>query len=394
MQPDDRPKLPEADAVSARHSERVVAFMRSRIADAGGSISFAEFMQHALYAPALGYYAAGATRFGAAGDFVTAPEVSPLFGRVLARQCAEVLADISGGAMLEYGAGSGRLARDILLALDELHALPERYEILEVSADLQQRQARFLGEELGPLVARVSWLDRPPANHRGVIIANEVLDALPVERFRRTQHGVLQFRVVDEGESFALVEAQAPDWLTESVFAIEASIGAKLPAGFVSELSPGLPDWISTLAAALQHGIAFLFDYGVTQREYYAPDRSGGWLRCHFRHHAHNNALLHVGIQDITAWLDFTAVADAASRSGLDIAGYTPQAQFLLGGGLDAEMKDFGTLPLRSQLELSAQVKTLTLPGAMGEHFKCMALRRGDSVTPSAFRLADRTHTL
>ncbi len=249
-------------------------------------------------------------------------------------------------------------------------------------------------EELGPLVARVSWLDRPPANHRGVIIANEVLDALPVERFRRTQHGVLQFRVVDEGESFALVEAQAPDWLTESVFAIEASIGAKLPAGFVSELSPGLPDWISTLAAALQHGIAFLFDYGVTQREYYAPDRSGGWLRCHFRHHAHNNALLHVGIQDITAWLDFTAVADAASRSGLDIAGYTPQAQFLLGGGLDAEMKDFGTLPLRSQLELSAQVKTLTLPGAMGEHFKCMALRRGDSVTPSAFRLADRTHTL
>ena len=394
MQYEDRPMLPQPDAASADHSLRVAGFIRARMADAGGSLSFAEYMQHALYAPGLGYYAAGSRKFGPDGDFVTAPEVSSVFGRVLARACAEVLADVQGGAILEYGAGSGKLARDILESLARLDALPERYEILEVSAELQERQSRYLQEEAPELFSRVAWLDRPPANHTGVIIANEVLDALPVERFKRGATGVSQLRVTDDGGAFGIIEAPAPDKLANAVFTIEEQLGESLPIGFVSDISLGLPGWVSELAVSLQQGIAFLFDYGVTRKEYYAAERSGGWLRCHFRHHAHNDPLVLTGIQDLTAWVDFTAVAEAALNSGLDVAGYSAQAQFLLGGGLDAEMQEFGSLPLASQLELSGQVKTLTLPGAMGEHFKCMALRRGDVSTPSAFRMADRTHTL
>lgn len=394
MQYHDRPVLPAADVSSTEHSSRVADFIRERIVEAGGSLGFAEFMQHALYAPGLGYYVAGASKFGAEGDFVTAPEVSPIFGRVLARQCAEVLAEVGGGAILEYGAGSGRLARDILVALWELDALPVRYEILEVSPDLQQRQASYLQTEVPHLATLVSWIDRPPARHRGVIVANEVLDALPVERFVRRAKDVKQLRVVIEEEGFGLVEATAPGSLSRAVREIENDAGEPLPSGFASEVSLGLGAWVTEMAAALQQGTAFLFDYGVTRREYYDVSRSGGWLRCHFRHHAHNNPLILVGIQDLTAWVDFSAVAKAAVNSGLDVAGYTAQAQFLIGGGLDIEMQVFESLPLASQLELSGQVKRLTLPGEMGEHFKCMALRRGGVGIPSAFHAADRTHTL
>lgn len=394
MQHDDRPTLPQPDVLSAEHSARVADFIRTRIADAGGSLSFAEFMQHALYAPGLGYYAAGSTKFGAGGDFVTAPEVSPVFGRVLARQCAEVLAGMRDGAILEYGAGSGKLARDILEALARHDALPARYEILEVSADLRERQEKYLRAELPELVSRVSWLEMPPANHSGVIIANEVLDALPVERFARNAAGIGQLRVVTVGDAFCFTEAPAPDNLAKAVLAIEGELGGRLPDGFVSDISLGLPGWIAEMAATLTCGVAFLFDYGVTRREYYAPERSDGWLRCHFRHHAHNDPLILTGIQDLTAWVDFTAVAEAALQGGLDVAGYCAQAQFLMNGGLDAEMREFGSLSTASQIELSAQIKILTLPGEMGEHFKCMALRRGDAGTPSAFSMADRTHTL
>lgn len=394
MQHDDRPSLPQPDALSVEHSLRVADFIRARIDEAGGSVSFAEFMHHALYAPGLGYYAAGSTKFGADGDFVTAPEVSPIFGRVLARQCAEVLAEVRDGTIFEFGAGSGKLARDILEALARLGSLPERYEILEVSADLRERQERFLRAEVPDLVERVSWLDSPPTNHRGVIVANEVLDALPVERFMRKPHGIEQLRVKLGSEGFSISKAQAPEYLSKAVCAIEDGLGERLPDGYVSDISPGLPGWIAKLAASLQQGVAFLFDYGVSRREYYAPDRSGGWLRCHFRHHAHSDPLILTGIQDLTAWVDFTAVAEAALAGGLDVAGYSAQAQFLMGGGLDAEMLDFASQPLASQLELSGQIKTLTLPGEMGEHFKCMALRRGDVAIPGALRMADRTHTL
>jgi SAM-dependent MidA family methyltransferase len=394
MQHDNRTLLPEPDAISASHSKRVIDFIAERIEEAGGSISFAEYMQHALYAQGLGYYAAGAKKFGEEGDFITAPEVSPIFGRVLARQCEEVLGDLGRGSILEYGAGSGKLAVDILTALQERDALPERYEILEVSADLQERQADFLRAELPDLASRIVWLDRPPRDHRGVIIANEVMDALPVERFRKTADGIEQLRVRLRDGALAMTQAPAPRRLVERVESIEEALGEALPVGYVSEISLGLDDWIATLGDSLQAGVAFLFDYGITRREYYARDRVDGWLRCHFRHHVHNDPLLLPGVQDLTAWVDFNAVAEAGLSNGLEVAGFSAQAQFLIAGGLDAEMQGFDSLPVSRQLQLSGQIKTLTLPAEMGEHFKCMALRRGVSGMPSAFSLADRTHTL
>ncbi len=392
MQHDDR--LPEPDTESAAHSQQVTEFIRTQIAAAGGSISFAEFMQHALYAPGLGYYVAGTSKFGPVGDFVTAPEISKLFGRVVARQAAEVLATINDGAVLEYGAGSGRLAVSMLGALHELDMLPARYDILEVSADLRQRQQQLLQQELPELASLVNWLDAPPREFSGVIVANEVLDAFPVERFRRVSDGVQQLRVGDRDGSFSIIATEAPAILQDAVAAIEEEIGERLTAGYESEVSLGVRDWVADLGSALQEGVVFLFDYGVSRREYYARDRDSGWLRCHFRHHAHADALLHPGIQDITAWVDFTAVAEAAVACGMEIAGFTPQAGFLLSGGLDLELQSMESLSRQEQLELSAQVKNLTLPGAMGENFKCMALRRGAVKVPSAFRLTDRTHTL
>jgi SAM-dependent MidA family methyltransferase len=388
------PTLPQPDTVSAAHCDQVTAFIQQQIETCGGSISFAEFMQHALYAPGLGYYAAGSTKFGEAGDFVTAPEVSRVFGHVVARQCAEVLDQVEDGAMLEFGAGSGKLAADVLSRLNLLDALPVAYRILEVSADLRERQQTFLAQNIPELAHLVSWVDAPPVGHRGVVLANEVLDALPVDRFVCRDTGVMQQRVCGTDDGFAFLEAPAPALLERAVLELETDLGSAFPEGFRSEVCLAVPDWIAQLEAGLADGIAFLFDYGVSRREYYAADRSDGWLRCHFRHHAHNDPLILPGIQDLTAWVDFTRVAAAAVTAGFEIAGYSAQAQFLMSGGLEAEMRDFAALPLTAQLELSQQIKTLTLPGAMGEHFKCMALRKGSCSAPSAFTLADRTHTL
>ncbi len=394
MQNEQPPSLPQPDSRSAAHSEKVAAYIRTQIEAAGGSLGFGEYMQHALYAPGLGYYAAGAAKFGEAGDFITAPEVSSAFGAVVARQCAEVLAQIPGGEILEYGAGSGKLAVDVLEALRRLGSLPTAYKILEVSADLRERQEALLQQRVPELLPRVSWLDAPPTKMQGVILANEVLDAMPVERFVRRDGGILQQRVAVAGREFAWTDAPAPARLVAAVNAIEAELGAPFPEAYVSEICLAVPAWIQGLAEALQTGTAFLFDYGVSRREYYAAERSRGWLRCHFRHHAHNDPLVLAGIQDISAWVDFTAVAEAAVAAGFEISGYCAQAQFLMAGGLAEELKNLATLPLQEQLALSRQVKTLTLPGEMGEHFKCMALQKGVTARPSAFGLADRTHTL
>jgi SAM-dependent MidA family methyltransferase len=385
--------LPTPDNDSREHSARCAAYLRRQIDAAGGAISFAAFMQHALYAPGLGYYAAGATKFGADGDFVTAPEVSPLFARVLARQCMPVLNELGGGTILEFGAGSGRLAVDLLRALESLSALPEHYEILEVSADLRERQLALIHAEIPQLSYLVRWRDGLPDRHRGVMIANEVLDALPVERFR-VANPVQQCCVENSDGGFRWTLRPAPASIAEAVAGLQSDLDAPLADGFTSEVSPGVKNWTSNIVASLEAGMIYLFDYGLGRREYYAPDRSDGWLRCHFRHHAHNDPLIFAGIQDITCWVDFTAVAEAAVAAGAEIAGYVAQAQFLLAGGLPELLQDIGSLPLEQQVALSSQVKMLTLPAEMGERFKCLGLRRGLSHTPAAFSVADRTHTL
>lgn len=386
--------LPEPDAESIAHSERCAAAIRDRIAQAGGSVSFGTYMHLALYGPGVGYYTSGNSQFGRDGDFVTAPELSPLFARVVARQCAEVFAGIDAPAVLEFGAGSGRLAADLLDKLATLDALPSRYRILEVSPELVARQRTTIDERVPQHASRVEWISEPPSEHRGIVVANEVLDALPVERFTRRDTVRAHRVAVNDDGGFAIIEADAGDELTAAVQAIESDLGQPLPDGYVSEVSLGVDGWIQQLLAATSEGFAFLFDYGVSRREYYARDRSGGWLRCHYRHHAHNNPLILTGIQDITAWVDFTSVASSALQHGATVAGYTSQAQFLINGGLDQELSAAAGADAATNVELSGAAKMLTLPGSMGEHFKCLGLAKGLAAQPTAFQRADRTHTL
>ncbi|MDX1516330.1 MAG: SAM-dependent methyltransferase [Woeseiaceae bacterium] len=389
----EAPRLPQPDAAQIAHSERCAAAIRQHIEGSDGSISFGEFMHHALYAPGLGYYASGPLPFGARGDFVTAPEVSPLFGYVVARQCAAALAELGGGSVLEYGAGSGALACDVLQKLEVLDRLPRRYRILEPSAALVARQRERIEQQVPALADLVEWVERRPADHRGVIIANEVLDALPVERFVR-RDAVMQLHVGCRDGRFEWRERHASEIVREAVDTLERQLGERLPEGYESEISLALPGWVRDLVDGLEEGLVLLFDYGVSQREYYHHDRSGGWLRCHFRHHAHSDPLILAGIQDITAWVNFTAVASAAVEAGARIAGYTQQSAFLLHGGIEAEISAMKNLSAGAQAELSAAVKMLTLPGSMGEHFKCMALTRGALTAPVALQFADRTHVL
>ena len=392
--PNRATNLPPADAASLQHSRRVTEMMRQEIAGSGGSISFAEYMHHALYAPKLGYYAAGSVKFGAAGDFVTAPEVSPLFAFVLARQCAEILQQLDGGDVLELGAGSGILAAGLLCKLEQLGELPDRYLILEISADLRQRQQRLLQEQAPLLADKVEWLTSLPQDFCGVIVANEVADALPVERFAIADDQVLQQRVTVQDDGFGWCSAAAPALLRDAVREIEDDIGEPLPAGYKSEVSLAMPAWIGDIADCLRHGCAFIFDYGVSRREYYAMDRNDGWLRCHFRHFAHSDPLILTGIQDLTTWVDFTAVAAAAAGRSLEVDGFLTQADFLISGGMQEELTDFTDMSERQQIQLSRELKLLTLPSEMGESFKCLGLSRGKLQKASAFSGADRAHRL
>lgn len=385
--------LPAPDEASAQHSQRCARHLRERIAAAGGAISFAEFMHEALYAPGLGYYAAGSTKFGPAGDFVTAPEVSPLFGRILARQAARVLEQVPDSAILEVGAGTGRLAVDILARLETLGVLPAEYRILEVSPELAERQKETIGTGLPHLAERVRWLDRLPPAHRGVVVGNEVLDALPVERFIAGR-AVRQRYVGVQGDRFACRDEPARGFLETAVREIERDLGSPLPEGYESEYCAGMRPWISDLLQALETGAVFLIDYGVERRSYYAADRDGGWLRCHFRHHAHDDPLLLPGIQDITSWVDFSEVASAAVGAGAQVAAYVTQANFLLEGGLAEELDDLESLPPAARMQLSGAIKTLTLPGEMGERFKCLCLTKRLPLSSPPFAIADRAHVL
>ena len=347
----------------------------------GGVIGFDAWMRLALYAPGLGYYSAGATKLGGAGDFVTAPEMSDLFSRCLARQAADVLRQ-TGGDVLELGAGSGRMAADVLTELGSLEALPEHYFILEVSADLAERQRARLAQLPRELSRRVQWLDRwPDRAMRGVVLANEVLDAMPVERFvLRGEPGSQEIRslgVALEEEGFAWQERQASPELEHAVRGFLDLLPQALPDGYVSEVCLAFQPWMAGLAAQLDQGVALLIDYGLPRAQLYHPERCQGTLRCHFRHRAHDDPFVNVGLQDITAWVDFTRVAEAADSAGLEILGFTHQAAFLIGAGMDSllstEMQLASDDP-RRQAMLAGEARRLLLPGEMGEIFKVIAL--------------------
>jgi len=370
--------LPAPDAEASAHSARLSELIRAEIVANDGAISFLEFMELALYAPELGYYRAGARKFGKSGDFVTAPEISPLFSRCVARQCQQVLVQLGSGDMLELGAGSGIMAADILAELERLDCLPENYYILELSGELRQRQQQTLVQRVPTLAARVTWLDKlPKAGFRGVIVGNEILDALPVERFCITPQGARPLWVTWRQDRFEWCEGSADDALTAAVAAIETRLDGALPLDFASEYNPRLPAWLASLAERLAAGVILLIDYGYPRREYYHPQRTNGTLLCHYRHRAHADPLIMPGLQDITASVDFTAVAEAGVAAGLTLAGYTSQQYFLFGCGLEEMLVAVDPGDTVGYAKLMQQVKWLTLPGEMGERFKAIALTRG-----------------
>jgi SAM-dependent MidA family methyltransferase len=387
-------ELPTLTAEEAAHAARVAARLREEIAAAGGWIGFARYMQLALYEPGLGYYSAGAHKLGASGDFVTAPEVAPVFSRCLALQCEEVLRAQGGGELLELGAGSGVMAAGILGELERRGALPHRYRILDVSADLRERQRATLAEAVPHLLDRIEWLDRLPESIDGVVVANEVLDALPVERFVMRGDEVRALGVACRDGRLQWSEAAAPARLAAAVRRIERETGAAWPEGYASEVNLGLGDWLASLAGPLARGVMLFVDYGLPRREYYAPERSEGTLLCHVRHRFHDDPFARPGLQDITAWVDFTAVAESAEAAGLAVAGYATQAHFLIGNDLGGFVAHVADLDLASRVNLSRQAMLLTLPGEMGERFRVMALARGCDLPLRGFAVRDLRRTL
>ena len=365
-------ELPFPGAGEREHVERMHALVRTEIETRGAAIPFSVYMEIALHAPRLGYYRAGWPTFGARGDFVTAPEVSPLFGRTVARQVEQALSSIGACDVIEFGAGTGTMAAQILAELAPRGGV--RYHILEPSVALAARQREAIAAHVPDALAGVRWIDALPASgFRGVMLANEVVDALPVERFEITTGGVLMHCVGLEAGRPAWRSRPAEPWLAEAVESMQHEIGRALPVGYVSEIGPARDAWATSVAERIERGLVLLLDYGFPRRELYHPDRHGGTLRCHFRHHAHDDPLVLCGLQDITAHVDFTAVAAA---SGLDVAGFTTQSEFLLGCGL-LSLASHAEPGSPEFIRLTTQIKRITLPGEMGEAVKVMALTRG-----------------
>ena len=378
-------ELPPPSPEALAHSARLCEHIRAEIAAAGGAIGFERYMQLALYAPGLGYYSAGSRKFGASGDFVTAPEISPLFAGCLALQCAEVLGALGGGELLELGAGSGRMAADVLTELARRGVPPERYLILEVSADLRERQRAAIAARAPALLDKVRWLERLPEGFSGVMFGNEVLDALPVSRFRRAAVGFEEFCVAHDGEKFVWRLRPAAAELQAALVALETSLGAPFAEGYCSEICLRLPAFVQSVCDALTRGALLFVDYGYPRAAYYHPDRCMGTMMCHYRQRAHHDPFLYPGLQDITAHVDYTAVAEAGSGAGLELAGYTTQAHFLLALGVAERASDW---------QSTRQVKLLTLPEEMGERFKAIGFTRALDLALTGFSLRDLSATL
>ena len=383
--------LPDSDAL--RHSAQLTQLIADEIRQAGGWISFAQYMERVLYAPGLGYYSAGSRKFGTAGDFVTAPEMTSLFGRTLARQVAEIMAQ-SSPEIIEAGAGTGILAADLLLALETLNRLPSRYRILDVSADLAERQRNTIAARAPHLLNRVEWLTTLPESFSGVLIGNEVLDAMPahlvVWDHEMWERGVTLSQNDANSRAFAYEDRPLGSLMAEKVAFLDNF--CKCAPGFQSEVSLSNRAWISELSRRLTTGALLLFDYGFPRHEYYHPQRSGGTLMCHYRHHAHGDPFYLPGLQDVTVHVDFTSIAESAFDQGLSVLGYTAQSHFLLNCGL-LNLLEEETDPVRRAREASA-VHKLVSPAEMGELFKVIAVGKGIAEPLLGFSQGDRTHTL
>ncbi|CAC9452598.1 SAM-dependent methyltransferase, MidA [uncultured Gammaproteobacteria bacterium] len=346
-------------------------------------IGFDEFMNLALYYPTKGYYSGGRQKFGEQGDFITAPETSDLFGFCLARQCAQVLDGEDD--VLEFGAGSGILAAQILFELGRLGKLPKTYYILELSAELQQRQKDTLNKTLPELMDRVVWLNTLPEHFSGVAIANEVLDAMPAKRLIYKAEGFKELGV--DCQNDALVWQEKYPYSNDKMH-----LPVKIKQGYITEVNERTMAWIESLSEIMDKGLVLLIDYGMGRDEYFHPQRDAGTLRCYYQHKASENPFEHIGEQDITTSVNFSDIANQALRSGFAVTGYATQAMFLISLGIDSYLlveKDE-----KKRANLAQQVKQLVLPSAMGESFKVLALTKDIQVKLQGFKEQDLSHKL
>ncbi|MDR6937235.1 SAM-dependent methyltransferase [Luteibacter sp. 3190] len=375
-------RLPEPGADERAHSDHLADLLREEIAS-HGPMPFSRFMERCLYTPGLGYYSAGKAKFGEEGDFITAPELGSLFARCVVRAFVPVLASLGPEAdFMEIGGGSGAFAEAALLALDAAGQVPRRFMILEPSADLRERQRERLHANLpAALFARAVWLDGPPEEDwDGVLFANEVIDALPTTRFAMRDGEVYEEHVVLDGDRrFVRSDRPADALVGGAVRHVERDLGRDFATGYRSEILPQLPYWIQAVAGSLRSGAMLFADYGYTRGEFYLPERDDGTLRAFYRHRAHGDAFHLPGLQDLTASVDFTALAEAGNSAGFGVAAYMPQAQFLIASGLQELFEDdyLALTDEAARYRLSQEVKKLTLPDQMGERFQVMLFAKG-----------------
>jgi SAM-dependent MidA family methyltransferase len=379
--------LPTPPAEALAHSEKLAALIRGEIAANGGWIPFARYMELALYAPGLGYYTAGARKLGREGDFITAPEMTPLYGQTLARQAAQVL-ESGLDQILEIGAGSGALAAALLAELERLDRLPRNYYILEVSPDLRQRERDLLDLKVPHLLERVIWLNRLPTLYQGLIIANEVLDAMPVHMVRAGASGIEEGGVALKDETFAWAYRPAAAELRSAAQALE------LPDAYRTEVQLVARGFVRSLAQSMARGVILLFDYGFPAHEYYHTQRSEGTLMCHYRHRAHADPFFLPGLQDITSHIDFSAVARAGGEAGLELLGYAGQAQFLINCGITDILLRTPPENAATYLPQAAAAQQLLSPSEMGELFKVIALGKDYAAPLMGFASGDRRASL
>ena len=386
--------LPTPTADEAEQSQKLCEHIKQKIAEADGWIDFEQYMQLALYASGLGYYSGGLQKFGEQGDFITSPEVSPLFARTLARPVASLLKKITNGRIIEFGAGSGKLAADLLQALQVLNQLPDEYLIIELSAELQQRQRQTIEQQVPELSGRVRWLTRlPEKSLNAIVIANEVLDAMPVKRFLLEDHKVKLLGVEVCDNELMLSYKNADSEFTDKVNQLEINTHYTGSA-YTSEVNLHIIPWIRSLSQCINQGAVYLIDYGYPRSEYYSQDRHMGTFMGYYRHRSMDAPLWYPGLQDLTAFVDFTEVAEAAIENDFDVDGFTSQGNFLINAGLADVVEKITTETEMQRLQIMQQMKTLSLPGEMGERFKVLGLSKGMDENIPGFELRDFRYRL
>lgn len=391
--------LPKPAPEAEKHSEQLVLKIQDEIQSAGGWLDFARFMQLALYATGLGYYSAGSQKFGdikkGGGDFVTAPQISPLFAQTLANQMIQVL-QLTQGSVLELGAGTGKLAADCLLTLAKLNGLPERYFILEVSDHLRQVQLETLSQTLPQdVLQRVEWLNELPQQFAGIVIGNEVLDAIPVHIVHKHANGIEVCGIAVVNHKLVWQNRPINQHGTPSEKSLfEAVTNLNLPEGYTTEINPAASGLMTSLANMLKNGAILMIDYGFSAREYYHPQRNQGTLMCHYQHYAHTDPLIYVGLQDITAHVDFTSIAHAAVKGGLSLSGFCSQAQFLMNCGILTLLSEVSPTDMARYAPLAAAAQKLLSPAEMGDLFKVIAFTKEIDTPLMGFLTGDKSHTL